>query len=393
MAKAAKPRSPRRKPIALATADTHLQDRAWASRPELCGDAYHSFQQIVDRAVEENLTILAMGDLIDRQLNESKVPAFIREQMNRLQRAHVHFKFTQGQHERQPFPWFCSVHEWPDWIHDRTFEVEGVPMWALDWQPAAVLPEKLDQMPEGTAVLGLHQVCDEFMGSLAHPELSFSMLPNVGLLVVGDYHVHKQLKAKNRESRLTTVLSPGSTAMQSKDEPSEKRIFRIYDDLSVESVLLLTRQMLRPPPIEEEAHLESFLAEIDEQLKEAWQRAADDMLPDSMRKPMIEVTYNPLLAGAYRRIAKAIGGEAHIFWTDKMPVRAGDQERKEVRKVVVAKGMLGCLDTVCDAEQNPELHAYVQELLTPSNMPSMVVAAWRKKFDLEEVEEVAVEAS
>ena len=55
----------------LVTSDLHLSDRIWRHYP-IEGDSYHSWNQIVDLAINHSVdAIILAGDILDKQQNLS----------------------------------------------------------------------------------------------------------------------------------------------------------------------------------------------------------------------------------------------------------------------------------------------------------------------------------
>ena len=371
-----------KKAIALDTADLHLQDRAWADRPGLCGDAYFALDQIVNLAIYENLPVIAQGDLIDRQENEQRPIEFMCRQLDRMKKANCNWHYTQGQHERQPKPWL-AVHPWPTWLEQQpSVLLGGHQLQGFDWAPADQVPQRLEAVDKGTEILAMHQVCADFVPTKV-PELFFDHIPYAQLLLVGDYHKHLVLRTKGLQGQTVTVLSPGSTCMQAIDEEPVKHIYRIYDDLSFDSVPLKCRIMLNAPQIFDVESLEHFVTNVGEQLQQAWDTALTEGLAEEIQKPILAVPYNPLVPGALNRIRKAVGDRAHLFPDEKMPVTQAQEVKRVERQKIAAQGLVGCLDLLVNPKKEPEVYSYVRTLLESQENPQAVINAKRKEFQLD----------
>lgn len=371
----------KRKPIAIVTADTHLQDRAWASRLSLRGDAYFSFEQIVAMAIDEGLPIIAAGDLIDKQINEQEPIEFIRQQMDKLQEDKIAFRFVQGQHERQPRPWFM-VHPWPEWLQPfLPLTMGGHRVEGFDWHPMNELPGLLSSVREDTEILIMHQVSE--LSPSPVPELVFGMIPSqIKLLIVGDYHVAVEHVAVNAGGHEMVVLSPGSTCMQAIDEDPAKCVYRLYDDLSWDIVELKTRIVMRAPLILTSEALDAFVTEVGERNQKAWNDAISQSYPEDLRKPILIVPYNPDIPDVWKRIERAVDGKAHLFGDETVLVTRELEEKKEARKKVAEGGLVGCLSLVCDEKMEPKVFAYVRSLLEAEN-PATVIRDARKEYELD----------
>lgn len=363
---------------AILTADCHLQRRAWAKRPTLQGDAYFSFEQIVDLAVSQQADIIAAGDVIDRRINEQQPIAFLRRQLARLQEAGVHLYHIQGQHEWQEFPWLDSIcPEVAKWLPPLGLcEIAGIKVYGVDWTPAAYLPDKLASVPADTQLLVLHQVYAELSPALS-AELVSSQLPDVPLLLIGDTHVHHVGEARNAAGNTTTYFSPGSIAMQSIDEDAKKYVFVLSSSGEVETVRLSTRPVLRQSPIRDIAALNKFVSGVGAVLDATAKRA--ERLPPDLRLPILEVPYDPAVPSARERILRVVGDRAHLFEKDIELAETLEAPPSVERKAVLEAGLLGCLQELCRArEYSDDVLAYARELL--ENPSSDVVASWRQRF-------------
>lgn len=356
-------------PIAIVTADTHLRDKTWVDRRGLTGDAYFSFRQLVDAAIDQHLPIIAAGDLIDRRRNEADVVEFLRVEMSRLNSATCRFYYVQGQHELQyPVPWLSAIHPHPTWLDvehapGQTFK-GGVRLTGLDWRPAEHLRGALERIPTGTDVLVLHQVCQEFMGGVTAAEMNFEMVPHARVVVVGDYHVHEHKRAVGAQGQPLLAVSPGSTSLQNVGEVPEKFYYVMCDDLSFRSKPLRTRVFFRTDVLETAEQLERFVVAVPELLENLADMAAVRKLPDPLRIPIVEIQYDPELPDAYRRLVGAVGDGAHLFLREIVPGPADEvTPDKTARREAVEQGLVGCLPLVIDPEEQPEVYAACVRLL------------------------------
>ena len=118
MTKTSKPRATKRTsrqptgtrvdPIALLTADLHLQSRAWADRRRVQGDAYWAFRQIVALARRYDVPIIAAGDVLDAKRHDTSTPSDLQELFSALG-SDVYFYYVQGDHDRLDKPWLSVL--------------------------------------------------------------------------------------------------------------------------------------------------------------------------------------------------------------------------------------------------------------------------------------------
>jgi len=365
--------------VAILTADCHVQRRAWLKRPELHGDAYYSFRQVVDLALRHRVPIIAAGDLIDRRINDQHPIAFLREQLGRLAEAGLRIYHVQGQHEWQEYPWLDSIcPEAAVWLPPRgLLEIGPFQVYGIDWTPASQLPEKLAQVPDETDVLVLHQVYSSFSPSPA-AELRPEQLPDVRLALIGDTHVTGMLTEVNGNGNQVVTVSPGSLAMQAIDEPGNKYVFLLNDDGSLEKVKLRTRAVLRQQAIRDVPSMMTFLQKLDRVLDELQERNRD--LPEELRMPILHIAYDASLPDVRERLLQVTDGKVHLFEKDlseKAEAEAANAAAQ--RQELLSAGLFGCLEKLHASKgYPPEVLEYAQELLRNPSMT--VIGAWRRRI-------------
>jgi len=117
------------------TADLHLEDGAWSTRPGIYGDAYYSFNQIIDYCINHGLQLILGGDVLEKKSNSARPIAQLCNGLSRMQAANLDVHYIQGNHEYdRNAPWL-SVHKWSRHIHKQTVPINGVRVYGLDWLP------------------------------------------------------------------------------------------------------------------------------------------------------------------------------------------------------------------------------------------------------------------
>lgn len=370
--------------LALIASDLHLRDATWLSRRELRGDSYYALDQLVKLAwTYEPQWLLVAGDILDCRRNDAEVISALVDALDELPPT-CRFGFIQGQHDLQhSIPWPKAVRTstvWLDFLEgncDGACSVGPYRLAGLDWRPRQVLKEALQHLAqENIDVLLLHQVTREFMGDLTPAELHLAedLPPNVKLAVVGDYHVTKTLRLPSG----TVVLSPGSTSMQSIDEPLEKFAFLLYEDLSLQEVPLATRVVLRGLKILSEEDLQKFIAEWPERLESLAEEAKARRLPLELATPVVEVRYEAAVEGAYRRLRAIVGSSAHLFAKELPKPRKVENDALE-RRQYAEGGLESCLPLLVDPRQEPQAFAAALRLLRSLD-PEGELAAMRQEW-------------
>lgn len=301
--------------LAVLYADSHLADRAWAGR-DIEGDAYYSFKQIIDYAIEHNsLAVIGAGDLIDRSINRSRPIAEANWQMERLKKAEIRALYLQGQHELATPPWLSS-HTWPEHIDHKMVKLGSVDFYGLDFTPSPFLQTELAQIPAGADVGIFHQVWAENMGSIANPQGSMADVPKVSVVFSGDYHVTKETYTHGKDGQKLRLISPGSTCLQSVDEDPCKFFYTVDEDFKWSQVQLKTRYKLEWS-INHPNDIDALMQQLDHDLLEVAEDTAS--YDECVRKPILRVHYLHRFAEHRERIIKAVDQRAHLFWHEIPP--------------------------------------------------------------------------
>jgi hypothetical protein len=335
-----------REPIAVVTSDTHLSPRAWLKHPGICGDSYYSFAQITDYCIRHELPLILAGDVFDKQRPDPTTVYETNKQLNTLAAANLSVLFVQGQHELdRALPWLNAINLSPIHIDRRSYVLDGINLYGIDWQPGDVIGGILDAVPENTDVVIAHQVWKDLMGNRSGDcECRFCDVPHARMLITGDFHSHLLLACTNKQANPMTVLSPGPICMQSIDEDPNKEFFVLYDDLSVDNIKLKTRNCYRFV-INTEEELEIFLLG---NLSMICTPQLD--VPSNIAKNMVNITYSDDIPEVYKRLTVGIGNSAHLFLA---PLRVNKEEvsvEVEARRKLADGGMEACLELITPKE-------------------------------------------
>ncbi len=291
-------------PIAVITSDTHLAQRAWARYPDLAGDAYFSFSQVIDHCVAYNLPLVLAGDVFDKTRPDPITIYETRKQLERLDFACLDLFYIQGQHELdRKQPWLSAIAEFPKHIHKKSVTLSrGPTIFGIDWTSAAEIKKILKDVPV-VDILIMHQVWSDFMsiGGIA-VECSFSDIKkDIPMLITGDFHKHMHVAYNN-----LMAYSPGSTCMQSITEPPDKAFYVLNSDLTMESIPLKTRQCFRAS-LYTSADLDKFLVDSSTLLC-----AKQLDISEEISKNIVYVKYAANIPNAYDRLTTAFT-DVHLF--------------------------------------------------------------------------------
>lgn len=294
------------------TADLHLEDGAWSTRPGIYGDAYCSFEQIVEYCIENKLPLILGGDVLEKKSNLARPIAKLCAGLSRMESADVPVYYIQGNHEYdRNAPWL-SVHSWPQHIHCQTINIGGKNVYGLDWLPKGEIQTAFQEVPADTDILITHQVWKDFMGNVGRTECELVDVHHVQTVLAGDFHVTKTIEGVNAQGQPIKMLSPGSTAMQDMGEAQDKFFFVIEETaarISFTPMLLKTRRFLGYT-VREQEMLDALCSG---QLRDDIAALPTAALPHDIQKPLVKIKFDKQLPDAYLRLMTAVGESAHLF--------------------------------------------------------------------------------
>jgi hypothetical protein len=362
-------------PVRLLCSDLH-------GRPRI--DEQFAFSQIVDAALDLDVSIIAAGDLLDKQSNRAATITFFYQQLNRLREADLLFEYVQGQHDFDDPPWL-SGHDSAVHLHRRTVEPpkSGIRVYGLDWQPTGRLQEELDQIPEDVNFLVAHQVWADWMGSVASPQGSFAELPgHIKYLHSGDLHQWKLDREYNRDRGFTTVLSTGAVTQQKIDEPAIHYYAVLYLDGSIVQRKLRSRQRIDCGLLRTDDDLENCLRNLADDVDQAVAQSVKHNLPVEMHRPYLRVVYSYRLPFARRRIEKLVGDRVVGFYK-QLPPELADSGSSVVRvdRDVPSTPQALLIEEISPDESKLHADAYTLcERLLGSQNPADTLATWKREY-------------
>lgn len=338
-------------PLFVFCADLHLEDGAWSSRPSIYGDAYYSFDQIVDYCIAHKLPLIMGGDILEKKQNLARPIAKLCAGLTRLQFADVPVFYIQGNHEYdRNAPWL-SVHPWPQRLHAVAVNISGVTVYGLDWLPKGEIQVALAEIPENIDILVTHQVWHDFMGGVGRIECALTDVHCVQNVLAGDFHITKTVESVNAQGQPIRMLSPGSTAMQDIGETPEKFFFVVAK--TADNNFVFQPQQLKTRPflkytVETQEELDELCSgDLARALTEATERAAAAGIPTHIQKPLVRIKFSKQLPDAWLRLTTAAADFAHVFCD---PI-AGNSLVKTTRTVDTTKNdVLSALETLLGAD-------------------------------------------
>jgi len=295
-------------------ADLHLRPHAWANRPAVRDDAYHSFLQIVDWCVRYRAALVLGGDIFDQRRPDARSLQVFSSGAARLAEAGLRIFFVQGNHDHSDPPWPALFPCTTALADSHPLKVGSYRVGGLDWQPAGRLREALAGVGACNFVV-THQSWHEIQqAGIAEGRISEIAWP-CEYLLTGDYHGMRML-AVDAGGRRLFVGSPGSTCMQAINEAPTKFFFsvcRTDHGPAVTPIRLRTRRVANFR-IESEAAADSLLqVRLPRflQLADRYRMLTD--LPETLWMPLVRISYPAELPDFHRRVSDLFGQHVHLF--------------------------------------------------------------------------------
>ena len=329
------------KALAVIIADAHVDTAIWSGKP-IYGDSQYAFRFAVEYACKRGVkALIGAGDMIDVRRPPSEVAKFLRGQISVLEKHKIDLLFIQGQHELADPPWLNAVHRHPKHIDHQRVKLGDISIYGLDWTPGDRLATELQNIPVGTNLLLCHQVWEEFMGELTMPEGTMTQVANATTVVTGDYHKFEHVvDIRGSNMQELSIYSPGATNIRAIDEPEDHYLLVLYEDGSITK---------KPIPGRDIYHWHIDYLNINTTVAN-WKNFVRKLrtdLPDELRMPIIEVSYDIDKPDIKKRMKEVYGGLAHIFWKKLRPARTEEDEaRRQASRQILKRGPAGVLDMV-----------------------------------------------
>lgn len=349
----------------VVTGDTHLHPGAWSSLPEVNGDAYRSFEQIVHHCITHKVSGLFLaGDVFDAQPPASTV-AFFLKQMLALEAAGIPVWAIQGQHGRdRHLPW-TSVYPYVKHLHNQVVILEGISISGFDNLPPEELKTTLVGLPSSIKLLILHQMARGAVPDIAgrqtwdfDPEWC---PPFVKLVLMGDYHNGWQ-HDQELDGFRTHFEYTGSTCMQSINEPPEKSFIEvevIQGEMKLNRVPLQTRPFFKLTVLDASA-LEDLLSRF----------------PQVPAGALCHVEFDPRVPDVEAKL-RTTNPAVHLK-LDQLSF--SDTADHPPLPEALERSLLGCLDSLVKRDEEPALHSFMSGLLRSKSKADYIQGERAKRF-------------
>jgi hypothetical protein len=304
------------KQIAVIAADTHLDHLIWRTHPNITGDSYFGYRQVVDIAVARKLPLILAGDvteLLPDNTPDSNTVAMHIEQAARLRGAGCRVLAVRGQHDRVrqgAKDWLCVTGLAEDDRQLTHTKLADLNVALLSWQHRSNLADMLQQIRSDTQITVCHQVWKQLMGG-SSPEGSIADVPG-SLIISGDLHQQKLVRVKT-DTGDKRAYSPGATHMRKRNEPHLHYAAILHDDLSISRVPLISRRVITYR-IENTQSLEELYNKLPEMRAEMLTAKWKAMYPSEVQKPLLIVQDFSESAASYARVMDWCGDAFHVFY-------------------------------------------------------------------------------
>ncbi len=342
-------------------ADLHLKPLTWQDQPDMRGDAYMAWLQVVNKCIDQGVEALLIGgDIFDKSRPDSEsVDAFV-VGIDMLTKHGILVYFTQGQHDRADPPWASALSPQIKYIgdgqpalikFDDTSDVAVVR--GYDNMPAAQLKAELEGLKEVDTcpdIVLVHQLEKTLMHFEGAWDFDMSWVPeDVKLILGGDYH------APVEAGRL---WYSGSTYSTNITEFSQRSFLKIsvLDDgtYDVERIPLELRDVLDCAVVTD-AHLADVVKVID-----AMTPSEDK--PETLRRPLVFVKYSANVTDALPALQEACQRGGQILRTKVLA--GGVEVVGDIEKPSGDVSLAGCMAQVVNREEDEEFYSFALALLT-----------------------------
>lgn len=355
-------------------ADTHLAMNAWKSLPDVKGDSYRAFEQIIEFCVQNKAEALILGgDIFDASPGPDDVECFLRG-VRKLRQAGICVWAIQGQHGRsRTIPWTSIDPEvyWLDKSDPRLLKGGGV-VTGFDNMPGEELRKYLAALDPSVNIVILHQACRGSVPDVAD-RWDFDpdwVPPCVKLVLMGDIHepwmTRREVKC-NGLQHATEFYYSGSICMQSLNETSQKSFLVVDNGFNVTRAGLKTRsfEMLT---ILAESELAKVVAH------------AEKLEPETL----VHVRFDPRVEKV-EEMFRAANERVHYAFRPISIISVGNTDIDLSKLDQVS--LEGCLGKMVDRTQDEEFHSFMLAMLKSKN-PKNTLQDLRAAF----LEKVACDA-
>jgi len=354
-----------------------LEPFIWTKYKSVVGDAFAGFESFIDLGIELHLPIVLLGDIFDTVKPSPMVMRFFRKQMDRCVAENIPVFAIQGNHDKQPVPWYVACHDGVRHIGDGTpVHINGVDCVGFDYALRETIEEQvaeLAQLERRPQCLMMHQAAKQALRFEGKWNVDLELVPSdIPLILMAD--IHTPWHAKIRDGQNAYYTGPSSPREIGQIGP--KSCILVNTDLSSERLPITYRQILR------------VNATAPDQLSaaEAW---LADLPGGQILPPLLWLLHTPECLERVVQLKASVADKDIIVVSETVASVAEmqlqlDGEEKEREALLSVPDLLNQL---VDPEVDERLHTFILALLDSGNSILDVLRDFRARFIAEQGEQ------
>lgn len=344
--------------------DTHLRPQTWNNRPDIVGDAYHSFDQIISYCLANKRALILAGDVFNTAHPDSQTIGKFVTGIQKLNAVGLKVYAIQGQHDKAVPPWPTALGiDCIEYVHGKVFTpfTCGTKFYAIDQQNSRdKVQAELKSVPADVEVLVMHQLFQEAFPLGNVWDAAGEWIPeSIHHLFIGDLHQSIEFNIKGGKAWYT-----GSSYVCKLDEPKEKSFLDItYDGkINVTRIPLQTRPFVITA-VNSEADLDSLIELIK-------------TMPETVPATVLVVDYLATVTGVAFKLQQAVGKKDARLWLRPRTARLEMTVDSSVAATDTNNTLEAYVGKFIPAATEP--YSFVMDLL--KHQTCDVLAAWRAKI-------------
>lgn len=342
--------------------DLHLSPRVYRSIPEMTGDSYAAWKEVVQILCHKKPPAVVLGgDIFDTTPDPTSLNEFAAG-VQELNKADIEVYAIQGQHGRdwiRPWTSVCQGN-----VQD--LNKDGDSLFAgFDNCPQEEVRENLARFKvDPPPILCLHQMCRRIVGEFpGHQmwDLDPEWVPSgVKLVLMGDYHIPEEYIKANSDGSSTRFIYNGSTVSKSVSEPDDKSMLFVYEDYSVERVHLTRRR-------------KTVRLHLDRPITPEELQPTLDGIKSEPAGTLFYIKYDMRIDSLEGK-ARAAGPDKFFLFKPNLCIDTIVKDDDMPKDVSLG----GCLDQVCSRAEDPEFFDFMITMLK-DDQPLTALSMYRDR--------------
>jgi len=299
------------------TADLHIRDYIWSSRPRLSKDAIIAMQYVFNYCIENDLSLKIAGDAFHTLAVLPEHVGALFTEIDKMREAGLPVYYIQGNHDLNAQPWM-SLHPWPTDLDLQLREVDEANevVYGLQSRGEDELKQALQNVPERANTLLMHQA--EVRAMPFNPNFDLNDVPpHIRLVLIGDIHAAQMYRNEN-----TMLCYPGSPSVTDIGQTAQRSFVRedpsSDGSTSVSQIFIPGRSVSRFD-IHSEADVERVEAAVRQLAQEDPRHAG--------LEPLVRIVFKPDLSERVQQLFLPMRDTLEVYtWLDVMTAETQIQE-------------------------------------------------------------------